>query len=311
MFGFLKKKPPSWKPPEPRCMFAVACAGALPPLDRLVHPSGRDGALPGTATPPPRSPADAGFTARPLEPGQTAVIVSPGRARFSVIVDGSPEMIRGFPGATMPPETWKYVRLDEDLVRRSRSANCVAMVSLVERGQNLAQDVLYATRLADRLSVLADGCVNDLMSTRYFGSGSWRVASPLREVDAQEHVVIHGESGAGEGIWLHTHGLLKFGRPEMEIYDVPEAMWEKSGLVLMDLVAYVIAGALLKPGETVGDAEVPLRAKEGTKNRERHWKDCAVLELVDVDGARNPVASGARRGLEALLRSRGAASAPS
>lgn len=304
MFGFLKKKPAAWTPPEPRCMFAVACAGPLPLLDQLVHPQGRDGALPGTVSPPPKGPVAPDFGRGPLEPGDTALVFSPGKARISVIVDGSPEMVRGFPGATMPPETWRYVRLDEDLARRSREARCVVMVSLVQRGQNFAQDVLYVTRLAERVSLLADGCVNDLLSCRYFGPGSWRIPNARREVEAQEHVVLHGEEQDG-AVWVHTHGLLKFGRPELEIYDVPRAIWEKTALVVLDLVAYLIGGAMIRPGETVGDPEVPLRARPGTRNRERHWKDCPVLELVDVDARRQAVASGALRGIEALLRARG------
>jgi hypothetical protein len=304
MFGFLKKKPLPWAPPEPRCMFAVACAGPLPRLDQLVHPQGKEGALPGTASPPPKGPVSPAFGQGPLEPGDTALVLSPGKARISVIVDASPEMVQGFPGATMPPETWRYVRLDEDLARRSREARCVVMVSLVQRGQNLPQDVLFVTRLAERVALLSDGCVNDLLSCRYFGPGTWRVPNARKDVEAQEHVVLHGES-EGSGVWVHTHGLLKFGRPELEIYEVPRDLWEKTALVVLDLAAYLIGGALLRPGDTVGDPEVPLRARLGTQNRDRHWKDCPVLELLDVDGRRQAVASGAVRGIEALLRTRG------
>jgi hypothetical protein len=305
MFAFLKKKK-SWKPPEPRCIFAVACAApALPPLERLAHPAGKEDALPGIPTPPARTKEDPGCLTRPLEGGDTSVIVSPGKARFSVIVDRSPEMLLGFPGRSMPPETWKFVGLNGDLARRAREARSLVMVSLLERGQNLAQDVLYATRLADRVSVLADGCVNDLMGCRYFGSGSWRIPESNREVDVREHVVLHGEKGDSKGMWVHTHGLIKFARPELEIYEVPEDLWEGVSLAMLDMMAYVIAGPLIRPGETVGIPEVPLRAREGTRNRERHWGDCAVLELVDVDPRREPLASGAERGLRALLASRG------
>ena len=301
MFGFLKRKK-GWKPPEPRCIFAVACAApTLPSLQQLAHPSGKDGALPGAPEAPSRLKGDRAFMMRPLQTGDVSVIVSPGRARCSVIV----EAVREFPGASMPPETWKYVRLNEDLARRAREARRLVMVSLVERGQNLAQDVLYVTRLADRVSLLADGCVNDLMSFRYFGSGSWRVEQPAQEVDVREHVLVHAETGEPEGIWVHTHGLLKFGRPELEIYGVPREMGEKACSAMLGMMAYVVSGPLIRPGETVGDPEVPLKAREGTRNRERHWGDSPVLELVDVDAQKQPVASGAVLGLKALLKPRG------
>jgi hypothetical protein len=301
VFGFLKRKK-GWGPPAPRCIFAIACAAeTLPCLDQLAHPSGKDGALLGSPSAPPRLKEDREFLLKPLETGDVSVIVSPGRARCSVIV----EPVRGFPGASMPPETWKYVRLNEDLARRSREARRLVMVSLVERGQNLAQDVLYVTRLADRVSTLANGCVNDLMSFRYFGSGSWRVERPSGELDAREHVLVHAESDDPGGMWVHTHGLLKFGRPELEIYGVPAEMGEKVCGLMLDMMTYVISGPLIQPGETVGNPEVPLKAREGTRNRERHWGDCPVLELVDVDSQRKAVPSGAVLGLKALLKSRG------
>ena len=304
MFAFLRKKK-AWKPPEPRCIFAVACAAPeLPSLERLAHPTGKDGALPGFPMPPARTRNDPAALSVPLTDGDTSVIVSPGKARFSVIVERSREMLEAFPGRTMPPETWKFVGLNEDLARRARESRSLVMVSLLERGQNLPQDVLYATRLADRVSTLADGCVNDLMSCRYFGSGSWRISESTREVDVREHVVVHGEKGDSPGMWVHTHGLLKFGRPEFEIYGVPEELWEGVSLVMLDLMAYVMTGPLIRPGETVGDPGTPLRAQEGTRNRERHWGDCSVLELVDADAPRDARSSGPPKGLRALLASR-------
>lgn len=305
MFGFLKKKP-KWSPPEPRCIFMVACAAArLPSASQLVHPKGAGGALPGTAGPVPRKELEPGFLDRPLRPGDSFMVLSAGRGAFHVAVEGQ-ESVREFPARALSRDAWPYVRLNEDLARRSREATAIVVVMLVRRGQNLAHDVLFATRLADRVSALGDGCVNDLMGCRFFGSGSWRVDGPLGEVDVREHVVLHGEKGDPLGMWVHTHGLVKFGRPEIEIYEVPEPVWEGVSLAVLDLAMYLVGGAVLKPGETVGDPAVPLVAREGTRHRKGHWEDCPVLELVDVDERRQPVASGAARGLEALLKSRGA-----
>lgn len=305
LLDFFKSKPKSgWTAPEPRCIFMVACAASkLPAASRLVHPKGDDGALPGTAGPEPRKTLEPGFLDRALRPGDSFMILSAGRGAFHVAVHGL-ESVNDSPARTLSREAWPFVRLDEDLARRAREATATVVVMLVRRGQNLAQDVLFATRLADRISEIADGCVNDLMGCRFFGSGSWKVAEPAGEIDAREHVLVHGETGDPRGLWVHTHGLIKFGRPELEIYEVPEPVWPRVSLAVLDMAAYLIGGALLKPGETVGDPEIPLAVREGTRHRKGHWEDCPALELVDVDEKRRPVETGAVRGLEALLKSR-------
>jgi hypothetical protein len=61
---------------------------------------------------------------------------------------------------------------------------------------------------------------------------------------------------------------------------------------------YVLSGALVSPGETLGDPAVPLHARLGERERD-HWEDIPTLELVDVDANRQPVDSGAERGLRA------------
>jgi len=304
LFGFLKSRP-KWQVPEPRCIFMIACSAArLPAPSRIVHPKGEGEALPGTAGPEPRKTLEPGFLERPLRPGDSFMILSAGRGAFHVSVEGL-ESVKDSPARTLSRDAWPYVRLTEDLARRAREATATVVVMLVRRGQNLAQDVLFATRLADRISSLADGCVNDLMGCRFFGSGSWRVSDPAAEVDARDHVLVHAETGDPRGMWVHTHGLIKFGRPEIEVYEVAEPVWKEVSLAVLDLAMYLIGGAIIGPGETVGDPGVPLVARLGTRHRKGHWEDCPVLELVDVDENRKPLETGAMRGLEALLRSRG------
>lgn len=59
----------------------------------------------------------------------------------------------------------------------------------------------------------------------------------------------------------------------------------------------MLTGALVAPGETVGDPSVPLKARVGGRERE-HWEGTSVLELVDVD-EQGEATSGATRGLRA------------
>lgn len=46
------------------------------------------------------------------------------------------------------------------------------------------------------------------------------------------------------------------------------------------LSQYVIEGALIRPGETAGNPDVPFRAGIGTKHIEDHWGPAPVLEMI-------------------------------
>ncbi len=68
---------------------------------------------------------------------------------------------------------------------------------------------------ADRIATLTDGVISDKEALRYTFPGMWRVPGAVSPVDSREHIVIHLEA-METGIWAHTHGLVKFGRPEMD-----------------------------------------------------------------------------------------------
>jgi hypothetical protein len=72
---------------------------------------------------------------------------------------------------------------------------------------------------------------------------------------------------------------------------------------LLDIAQYLITSELIEPGQTCGDPSQPFHAREGTKNREEHWNQIPVLELVDVDQRGKPVASGAPKALERFAAS--------
>lgn len=247
-----------WEPPPPRCAFLVSCAGALPDLEHVIQTEGR-GAL-------------------ELE-----------------VLQPAPDVAR------LPDrEIWPYIGLTDDLARRVTDAQHDVNLVVTDPGASVANTVLAATQQASELAEVADGCVNDLFAMRFFGPDTWRVEEPLAEMDVREHMTLHTvpvEDG-GDRFWVHTHGLIKFGRPEFEIYDVPEEMVDGTAIALNDIGQYVATGALISPNETVGDRAVPLHARLGERERD-HWEDIPVLELVDADENGRPGASGAERGFRA------------
>ena len=242
-----------WEPPPPLCMFVVSCAGALPELDHVIQTEG-GGALE--------------LEVREPEPD----------------VDRLPD--HGI---------WQYIGLTDDLARRVTEAKHEVQVVVTDAGASPAQTVLEATKRASELAATADGCVNDFFAMRFFGPDGWRVEEPLADLDMREHTTMHTVpvDDSGATFWVHTHGLVKFGRPEFEIFDVPSGMVDGAAIALVDMGQYVLSGALVSPGETLGDPEVPLHARLGERERD-HWEDIPALELADEPGA-----SGAERGLRA------------
>ena len=199
----------------------------------------------------------------------------------------------------VPPEDmWPALGLTPELADRFEQAHFDLTISLTRPEEPIAPAVLELTRLADRVAELATGCVHDPAAQRFFGPGTWRIPDRLAEIDVREHVTIHAVGAEGPaGGWIHTHGLIKFGRPEFEIYDVPENMAAGTAAALNDLGQYVLTGAFVAPGQTVGDPSVPMQARPGTREP-GHWGKIPALELVDVD-EQGEAATGATRGLRA------------
>ena len=287
MWPFSKK----WRPPEPQLSMVVSMTNAnLPTLVALANPSGAEGAVPGMAGPAEGQPSAENML-RPMQEGQY-VAISPGGGLCGLRVE------RVEPGAEplrLDPETFEASGLTEEMLAKFNRPVWRAILEMVQPAAEVRETVIFGTRVAQRLAGLGDGVVMDLSAWRFFGPEGWPVDEANPEFDARKFVHIHIES---ESRWFHTHGLAKFGRPELEIYDVPAELAEIAYATLLDISQYVITSEVIEPGQTCGDPNQPFYAREGTRNRDEHWKEVAVLELVDVNERGKPVTSGAPKALQ-------------
>jgi hypothetical protein len=207
-------------------------------------------------------------------------------------------------GLQLPPEMLSAAGLTPEMLEKFNRPAWRVVMELKQSGKDIKEAVSFATQLARRLAAVGDGIVMDTSAYRFFGASGWPVDNPLEGFDVREHVNIHMETGSGDDPrWFHTHGMLKFGCPEMEIYDVPSEFDNAAYTMLLDIAQYVVTTAIIEPGQTCGDPNQPFYAREGTKNREGHWEDLPVLELVDLGERQKPVASGAPRALQHLVSS--------
>ncbi len=213
---------------------------------------------------------------------------------------GAIELQIAEPGTPLPPaEVQPSLGLEGDAIRRAEEARHEVWVTLSDAGGSVSDAVLETTRFANELAERADGVVQDLIALRFFGPGGWRNPEAVEDFDVRDHVTIHALADDGGGWdWLHTHGLVKFGRPELEVYDVPAELADGAGPLLNEIAHYLAEGALIRPGDTLGVPDQPISVRQGARRRRDrwHWEATPVLELVDPDGK-----AGAPRGIGALI----------
>jgi hypothetical protein len=288
MWPFSKK----WSPPEPQLTMVISLASEeLPSPMMLGNPTGAHGAVPGLAGPRDEKPAPENMMS-PMQAGKyVAIAPAGGGCGLEIERVAQPREL------SMSPGMLEVAGLTEEMLVKFNHPTWEVILTLEAPGKDVAETVVFATRIAQRLAALADGIVWDTAAFRFFGPAGWPVGEPIpefAEFDVREHVQIHIVS---DSEWFHTHGLIKFGRPELEIYGVPPELGDTTFATLLDISQYVSTSAVIEPGQTCGDPRQPFYAREGTKDLE-HWNGVPVLELVDLDERREPVSSGAPKALQ-------------
>lgn len=282
--------------PPPRLRLVVfGTKETLPWPLQLVHPGGLWGALLGFPTALRRHQDPRQLLERPMEPGDYLFEGLPGTV-VACVQQRHPGV--PYPGREPGHEEVRF--LGTGVVERLRleDARWVVALQLTEVLAEVKDAVLYQVELADRLAALSAGVVLDQEARRYYLPGKWRVANGLKPLDAREHVMLHLESVGGGTIRVHTHGLSKFGRPELEVLDLPERLGEDACRLMVDLSQQVIAGTLLRPGDRVGDPKVPLVLRLRRDGSGGHGSGPS-LELVDGGREGESTEPGAARGIAA------------
>ncbi|HIA05048.1 MAG TPA: hypothetical protein EYN66_24655 [Myxococcales bacterium] len=112
--------------------------------------------------------------------------------------------------------------------------------------------------LADALSVAASlaratgGVIRDFQTNSTYTYEQARQILKSSTFDLHDHVlVISNHEPSGNTLHLHTVGLAKFGRADLEIHNVPSHYALMAEYSLFKLADYLIGGEVLAPGETI------------------------------------------------------------
>jgi hypothetical protein len=106
----------------------------------------------------------------------------------------------------------------------------------------------WALGLLRTLIGLTDGAVVDPQAQT---SWSAELVAAASVSGPRAHISIHNEAWGADRRWLHTHGLLKFGRPELDFVDIPVALENEASALLLDIADNLAQGAQLSAGQEI------------------------------------------------------------
>lgn len=111
----------------------------------------------------------------------------------------------------------------------------------------------FSQRLIAVLLDVSGGVCLDPAAQRAIGRAQLALMSAA---DPLAHISIHDEPWDADSRWLHTHGLQKFGRPELDLTGVPAVLEQEGRALLRDVALILAGGAKLGPGDELdlGDA---------------------------------------------------------
>ncbi len=68
---------------------------------------------------------------------------------------------------------------------------------------------------------------------------------------ATSHLCVHDEAWGADSRWLHTHGLQKFGRPELDLAAIPVALKSEAEAFLLEVAERLTQGERLAAGQEI------------------------------------------------------------
>jgi uncharacterized protein YegJ (DUF2314 family) len=138
----------------------------------------------------------------------------------SIVTICAPHQCPPLPLGTMPYSTIGYNELVLDLAERCDQVLSFAACSLNAMPQRLAWPLVHhLARLAARET---GGLILDQLSERWWSLERWASLDPYPGREAISNwVVIHDVVDDSGPAQMHTHGMLHFGLPDLELVDVP------------------------------------------------------------------------------------------
>lgn len=149
----------------------------------------------------------------------------------------------------------------------------------------------WVTRCARILVDLVDGVMLDPAAQRVLGRTALSAMTPD---DPAAHITIHNDTWGADSRWIHTHGLAKFGRPELDLRNVPAALEAEGMALLRDVMVNLVYGAHLASGQEVELEDAGLALAFGAAEDADHQSRFGRLQLAALEHGSQPSPAGAQ-----------------
>jgi hypothetical protein len=203
------------------------------------------------------------------------------------------------PYLDLPEEARSVFDFDRQAMQRFENAPWDVRLMLADHGFDPLLGALAACKLCDAFLRFAGGIGIDLETGLAVQGGDWRNEGP-NALDVRKHVVVRAVETGGGRYHLRTWGLCKFLRAELEVRELPFELVEGARSLLTEAAEQAAKGALYHEGDYVGTPRQPLMLIS-SRDQSEDSGTREAYELVDVIAGREPVQSGAERGIRALM----------
>lgn len=168
---------------------------------------------------------------------------------------------------------------DADTTHVLRSGTVACNLRLSVPDDNTARALSWAHLALVALLDVTHGVALDPSAQRCFGRDK------AAQMDAQDpliHIAFHDEPWDVGTRWMHTHGLQKFGRPELDLVAVPVSLAAEGLVLLRDLATHLATGERLAAGDEVELDDAGKILAVNVPSDVDHQSPTGRLRLVDA-----------------------------
>lgn len=169
------------------------------------------------------------------------------------------------------------------------NAHTIVRLRLAKRDSPGVEALSFMGRLVEAVRFLTGGVVQDAVSHVLWGSEQWQSmveGSPRWGVDSHVKIEMLDEGGL---VWIHTHGMAKFGLPDLEIEGIPSEE-VSAGRDLVSAVSHTLIAALgpdfeLRPELAIPNTPLMVQLKPRKRDEEGHFPFGSLLLVPYLSGS--------------------------
>lgn len=168
---------------------------------------------------------------------------------------------------------------DADTIHVLRTGTVSCNLRVSAREDAVVEALTWAQAAVGALLELTRGVVLDLGAQRCYGQAE---AERMATDDPLVHIAFHDEPWEVETRWLHTHGLQKFGRPELEVVSAPVVLVAEAMALLRDVALTLTAGERIAAGDEIELDDAGKMLAAPAQADADHQAPLGRLRLVDA-----------------------------